>query len=139
MYIFGAPLSRRGLVWYLLNSWKARASRGLDNKVFCNATLNTDFYFQVRFKWLENKGPDPLGCFYEYFPIKPLKIALYSSAEGHGYNCFYKLICPSLAEVQEKPIFPKISCFNFSNVVFSYLKISIFIINYTWSIIIFLD
>ena len=27
----GPQLSRRGLEWYLLNSWKARASRGLDN------------------------------------------------------------------------------------------------------------
>ena len=30
MYIFGAQLSSRGLVWYLLNSSKARALRGLD-------------------------------------------------------------------------------------------------------------
>ena len=28
----GPQLSRRGLVWYLPNSWKASASRGLDNR-----------------------------------------------------------------------------------------------------------
>ena len=30
----GPQLSRSGLVWYLLNSWKARASRGLFNIFF---------------------------------------------------------------------------------------------------------
>ena len=31
MYIFGAQLSQRGLAWYLLNSSKAHAPRGLDS------------------------------------------------------------------------------------------------------------
>ena len=51
----GPQLSRRGLVWYLLNLWKARASRGLDNK-FVLKNLYIDQNFHCASILVESKG-----------------------------------------------------------------------------------